>query len=291
MGLGGTDPSSILNQGLTSKNEMKAGSNGGADVEVTTVYPTQGYIPPPDKVAINTFMADWYRYGRISNAGDALEVQPKSLTEFDEKEAAIHVFAYDVKKKKDVELIPPYTKFILESVQEMHEDRAQIVETFGDFYVFFFGERPPMYQFSGTLINSKNANWVADFKFYYANYLRGTKCVENNARIILTYGGRQVEGFILKNSNATDATLEAGVKFSFPMVITRQSFIGFSDDFGFVTTSGGKTQVDKKYQELLNKIAGSEGAGLSQSKASKASEGTNKAMAGGPASSLSSILA
>jgi len=128
---------------------------------------------------------------------------------YDEKSATIRIITE--KDKKD--LIPSYSRFILESVQEAHSERQQVVETFGDFYVFMYGERPPIYNFGGTLINSKNVNWVADFMLMYERFLRGTRCTENKARALLTYGGRQVEGYIINTSNQTAPLLRKGFRF------------------------------------------------------------------------------
>lgn len=283
-GNGGTDQDSMLNQGMTPTEEVKAANDGDASAKNTTTFPIQSYTPPPGKVSPTTFLADWYRYGNTSSDEGTESILPRMVDDFDEEEASIYVYAYDAKSKLDKPLVPPYTKLIIENVTESHAERSQIVETFGDFYVFLFGERPPMYNFSGTLINTKNANWVADFKYYYDQYLRGTKCVESGARLVITYGGRQIEGFMLSMQTATDAALEKGVKVSFPIVVTRKSFIAFSKDFGFVTI-GGESVPNEKLQTLLDQIAGAEGIGSGDPKKSDAAGKVDDAMQTGKASS------
>jgi hypothetical protein len=127
-----------------------------------------------------------------------------------------------------------------------------------------------MYNFSGTLINTKNASWVTDFMYMYDQYLRGTKCVENNAVTIITYGGRQVEGLILSTANQTDAATEAGVPFQFSVVVFERKFYNFSEDMGYSLDSKGKFFKDKKFVETLNKVAGKEGKDTSKPKISAA---------------------
>lgn len=278
---GGLDPTSILNQGITSSNQAIIAQSNTQTLTTQTIFPADGYIAPPTQLKVSTFLADFYRNGNQAGAGG--NVSPRTLDDFNsgvDDIAQIYVYYYDPKAKMDKPLVPPFSKFILEGVNEQHAERSQIVETFGDFYVFLFGERPPMYNFTGTLINSKNANWVSDFKYYYDAYLRGTKCVENSARLVITYGGRQIEGFMLSMQTATDATVEKGVKLSFPVVVTKKSFIQFSDDFGFVV-SGGITFQNASLTAQLNTIAGKTGAGSSNPTQSAATQAVTGALQNG----------
>jgi hypothetical protein len=216
-------------------------------------------------------VADYYRDGYSTGSGENRRTSPaRTLTEFAEGPASIRVYGTGTgNQDKERDFIPAYTKFILSSVQEARQERAQIVETFSDFYVFFYGEKPAIFTYSGFLINAKNVNWLADFDYYYDTYMRGTRCVENNARLILTYGGRQVEGYILGVSTQTQAETEMGVPFSFQAIITKKNQIGFSDDFG-LSSKGGKTIQDQDIKRLLDTVAGKTGAGTSAPGNSKA---------------------
>jgi hypothetical protein len=220
---------------------------------------------------------------------------PRTLGPVPNSPASIRVYGKSTGAKataKDRDLIPAFTKFIMNSVQEGHQERVQIVETFSDFYMFFYGERPPIYTYNGMLINSKNANWVADFMYYYEDHLRGTKCAEHNAKLILTYGGRQVEGYILSMNTSTTAESEQGVPVSFQVVITKRSRIGFSDDF-LITLSNGKVVVeDEAIRKMIEGIAGAAGKGTASTNNSKAFSKANsvaggKAPAAGPTKAIS----
>jgi hypothetical protein len=90
-----------------------------------------------------------------------------------------------------------YSNFILQSVQEQRMEKHQIVETFGDTYLFLFGESPRFLNVQAVLINSHDFNWKAEFMANYETYLRGTKAVEMGARTYLFYDQNIVEGYIL----------------------------------------------------------------------------------------------
>lgn len=277
----GNAQGSLLKTLKPSRLEKKVGVSPEATrvVELKQVTPTEGFGKFPVVQPSTVTPADFYRRGKVGppNAVGVVnfEEQPRAITEFssEEKEASIRVVGKLKKSSKtqDQDLVPPFTKFLLESISEAHTERSQIVETFGDFYVFFFGERPPIYTFSGTMVNTKYASWVQDFMFYYEKFLRGTRSVENNARIVLTYGGRQVEGFILNVSTQTNAATENGSQFSFQVLILDRKILQVSADFGLVEADG-KFNNDTSFLDILAK------AGLSVQPVSKAWNGVRAVM-------------
>lgn len=263
-------------------------ARGSAMVKKIDSFPTDGAAPKVTAYNGNDgrTLADFYRNGAYDVHGDRIYPQ-KSIAPIIQSPASIRVYGTKITKKDgktektpDYDFIPPYTKFILESVQESRQERSQIIETFGDFYVFFFGERPPIFNYTGTLINSQNINWVQEFNYYYDQFLRGTKCVDKNARIVLTYGNVQVEGFILGFGSNMDAIMEHGVKVNFSVVITKRTDSQYSDDFGL--TENAK-QREAAFQAFLNEIAGKAGSGMSQAGTSEAYNGLTSTLRGGPA--------
>jgi len=262
MGYGSTQPVPT-----TAGSFARAAASGGTDTQVSKTQSTKGYtqLPvlsqPPEWV-----VQDYYRNG------NAAAYLPRSIDPFADatnSPASIRVYGSDKPGAPERDFIPAYTKFILSGTQEAHQERAQIVETFSDFYVFFYGEKPPIYTYSGFLINSKNANWVADFMYFYDNHIRGTKCVESKTRLILTYGGRQVEGYILSFGMQTQAETENGVPITFQAIITKKNQIGFSDDFG-LSQRNGKNEEEPALREMLDAVAGKTGKGSSDIASSKA---------------------
>lgn len=119
-----------------------------------------------------------------------------------------------------------YANFFLQSVQEQRIEKQQIVETFGEDFIFFFGERPRIMTFSGQLINTNDFNWKAEFWTNYDQYLRGTKLLEMNARLYLYYDDVVVEGYILQASAAENSEQPYQVPFQFQLFVTNYAFIG-----------------------------------------------------------------
>lgn len=290
----GTNVGSLLKQPLQSRASQLLANDALAtrQVEKKELFPTIATGSVPTAPVSDPFeqVADYYRFGKFAvGAVNEYEIQPRTFDDpaEDQKPASIRVFGQRPKDRRPSDLLPAYTKFFIESVQEAHVERSQIVETFGNFYVFMFGERPPVYTFSGKLVNSKNANWLSDLMFMYQTYLRGTRCVELNARLILTYGGRQIEGLMLNINSATQAAIEGSVEFSFQVVVFERKFLGFSDDFGFATSDNNNLKADEQFLKMLNQVTGgATGAGSSEPGVSAAQNAVRRTMAGIPAVGL-----
>lgn len=122
--------------------------------------------------------------------------------------------------ERETNVIPPFTRFFLQQTSFVNQEKFQIVETFGDFKVLFYGKRPVIKQYSGYLLNTQNHNWMTDFEFVYENYLRGTQSVKYNALAYLTFDNVIIEGYIIMASFNRTALDPNGIPFSFQMVIT-----------------------------------------------------------------------
>lgn len=241
----GNAGSSLLKTKKPSIAEKKAAVSPEKEAVIETIktFPTNGFSNLPTVQPASIRPVDYYRNGKkligpTQQNGEAFNIQPREFGDFEDREEPASIRLVGKLKKgsnsQDQDLLPPYTKFLLEGVSEAHTERSQIVETFGDFYVFFFGERPPIYTYTGTFINTALANWTQDFMLYYDKFLRGTKSVENNARIVMTYGGRSVEGFILNVSTQTSSNIPGATSFSFQVLILDRKVMQVSRDFGLV---------------------------------------------------------
>lgn len=113
-----------------------------------------------------------------------------------------------------------YTDFTILQMQESRQEKFQIVETFGEDFVFFYGDKPMFLQVAGVLVNSIDFNWRAEWWENYDKYLRGTKCVEMRARVHLNWDDVLVQGYIVQ-ANASDSAFEPHqVPFGFTMLVT-----------------------------------------------------------------------
>ena len=55
------------------------------------------------------------------------------------------------------------SNFLIQSIQESRAEKQQVVLTFGEPYIFFFGEQPRVLTISGVLLNTEDFNWRAEW--------------------------------------------------------------------------------------------------------------------------------
>lgn len=116
--------------------------------------------------------------------------------------------------------VDDYADFVMQRVEQQRTEKQQIIETFGDSYVFFFGERPTVLTISGMLINTADFNWRAQFWENYEHHLRGSKLVQRNARVYLAYDTVVVEGYPFAASAVDDSELPYGIPFTMQLLVT-----------------------------------------------------------------------
>lgn len=118
-----------------------------------------------------------------------------------------------------------YSNFIVQGVQEQRVEKQQIVETFGEDYIYFFGERPRFLTVSGILMNTKDFNWKSEFWENYERYLRGTKLVEQNARLYFYFDDIVVEGYIVQAAATSDSSNPYHLPFQFTMFVCNYAIL------------------------------------------------------------------
>lgn len=119
-----------------------------------------------------------------------------------------------------------YSNFILQAVQEQRVEKQQVVETFGEDYIFFFGERPRVYSFNAILLNTRNFNWKSEWWHNYENILRGTKLLERNARMYIYYDDVVIEGYMLQAQATSTVDDPYKLQLQFQVFCTNYSIIG-----------------------------------------------------------------
>jgi hypothetical protein len=124
----------------------------------------------------------------------------------------------------------PYTSFFAQDISEQRMEKAQIVETFGDPKVFFFGERPRVYAIRGVLLNADNFDWRNRWWDVYENYLRGTQCVRKKAVVRLAWDDIITSGYIMGASAAESAHDPLKVAFQFTFLVTDYQLTQYAQD-------------------------------------------------------------
>ena len=155
-----------------------------------------------------------------------------------------------------VNLIPPNTKFFLEQVQENREEKVQVIDTFGEWIAFFFGKKPEVYNYAGTLLNAQNHNWKNEFQENYDQFLRGTQAVKNRATVFLQYDDVMVEGYMLNASINMTGQADKSVPFQFNMLVINRGPLDPRGILGLrLDRSGGsdaELQLFKSMNEFLD---------------------------------------
>lgn len=126
-----------------------------------------------------------------------------------------------------------YTNFILQSVREQRMEKHQIIQTFGESYIYFFGEAPRFLECQATLVHSHDFNWEAEWWANYENYLRGTKSVEKGARTYMFYDNTIIEGFMLMAAAVKSSQQPYSVALSFQFFVIRADTVSLPGDPNF----------------------------------------------------------
>lgn len=131
-----------------------------------------------------------------------------------------------------------YANFMLQSVSEARMEKQQIVETFGEPYIFFFGEAPRFIDVQAILLKSFDFNWRAEWWENYDKYLRGTRLVELGARAYLFYEDTIIEGYILNAQAQESSDMPLFLQLQFRMFVTNYANVSFIGDPFYPIRSG-----------------------------------------------------
>jgi len=132
---------------------------------------------------------------------------------------------YDDAKNPGQGLTRQYTNFIVQSTQQSSAEKYQIIQTFGEDYIFMYGTQPKLWQISGILLNTYDFTWANEFWYNYENYLRGTRCVENGARIYFYCDGQLWEGYLVQAAASRSANRPNEVRFQVGMFVIRDYIV------------------------------------------------------------------
>lgn len=117
------------------------------------------------------------------------------------------------------------TNFIVQNVTESKSEKQQIVQTFGDDFVYFYGQQPITLQVQAVLPESPEFQYAQEFWVNYANALRGTRLVLKDARLYFTVAGQVFEGYMTSASTTKNAQNPRIINLSFNMYVTNSYFV------------------------------------------------------------------
>ena len=110
--------------------------------------------------------------------------------------------------------------YILERISIGSMEKQQVVETFGEPYLFFFGEHVQVLRGAGYLINTIDFPWLTEWLYNWDNELRGTRLTEHDARAYLKVGTTVYEGYFAECDYTQVSADEYKVPFNFTFLVS-----------------------------------------------------------------------
>jgi hypothetical protein len=142
-----------------------------------------------------------------------------------------------------------FIDFFLQQVTESFNEVAQVDKVLADNYVaFFFGQEPPIFQFSGTLLNSVQDDQRLGMALAYQHLIRGTQLARRGALLRVRYDSVIISGAIMNMTQTLNAENELVVPFSFSLLV--KEYLIFQQPQNIVT----KVQDPFGPADILNAI-------------------------------------
>ena len=113
-----------------------------------------------------------------------------------------------------------YIDFLLQNATHSFSEKVQVSETLSDSYVaFFFGHSPPVFQYSGTVLNTYQDDWTMLMFRIFRDLARGTQMARRNLILRLKYDSMIVSGVMTEFQWILTAGAEMSVPFSFSLLV------------------------------------------------------------------------
>lgn len=113
-----------------------------------------------------------------------------------------------------------FVDFFLTNAQESFQEIVQVDKVLADDYVaFYYGQSPPVFSYSGMLLNTMQDDQRSGFARAYHAMLRGTQLARRGALARLRYDSVIVSGTMQAMSQQLNAENEMAVPFSFQFLV------------------------------------------------------------------------
>jgi hypothetical protein len=113
-----------------------------------------------------------------------------------------------------------FIDFFLQQVNESFQEKLQVEEVLGDNYVaWYFGQAPPVFQYNGTLLNSKQDDQVTGFALAYQHLIRGSALAQRGTLLRLRYDNIIVGGSVNSMTRILNAENEMACPFAFSILV------------------------------------------------------------------------
>ena len=145
-----------------------------------------------------------------------------------------------------------FNNFSVQSMVESHDQISKVHMNFSaNWNVFFFGNTPNIYQFTGVFLDTQDYPYYQEFLVAYEKYLSGRKCVENKMQTKIMLSGQIIDGYILNISVTHNAAIPSLKQFSFTVLVKGTSWVRVN-----ITHVGGLDNgKNTRSEEVLNGLS------------------------------------
>jgi len=112
------------------------------------------------------------------------------------------------------------TNFLLQSLTETRNEKAQYIPTFGATYAYFFGESPRLINCSAILLSTNNFDWEREWWVNYANFMRGTSLVASNSKVRFEFDEYVICGYMVNATTIRQATDPSIIQLNFSLFVS-----------------------------------------------------------------------
>jgi len=159
-----------------------------------------------------------------------------------------------------------YLDFLLESATHSFNEKVQLSENLADNYVaFFYGTSPPVFNYSGTLMNTYQDDWTMNMFRLFTYLGRGTMLARRGFVMHLRYDSMIVSGAMMNLTWQLNAGREGATQFSFQYLVKSINIAlgatGYPTDLKMVATISPDDSVFLPYDVEAQALSTYSGAG------------------------------
>jgi len=122
-----------------------------------------------------------------------------------------------------------YLDFFISQASMPLQEKVDVKDTLADNYVaFFFGQQPPVWSFTGWLMNTVQDDQATNFLRLYLEILRGTQLARRQKIINLKIDSYVITGAMTGISPTLNANSEIYVPFAFQLLVKRVDFVNYT---------------------------------------------------------------
>jgi len=140
----------------------------------------------------------------------------------DVKELAMVLAYFRQLKEEERSYKRGYIDFLLQRAEENFQEKFQISELQGDNYTaFFFGQKPPIFNYTGILLNTMQDDWRKAMTLAYLHLLRGTQLAKHKLVMALAYDEMVVIGSMINMSQIFTSDRQIASDFTFSILVKK----------------------------------------------------------------------